>query len=500
MKPIQSIYIGLDQGTSSTKAVVININGEILKHYREEVSSNIISENNVTQNPEELYQSIRKILEEASKDFSKDYKIEGLALSCQRSGVCAFKKDTGESVHDLLSWRDRSTKPVIDSLSEAEKEYIIKNNSLALIPDYAACKISTLQAKFPEPDVLIGTLDTYLIYKLSKGEAFISDHSMSAHTLLYDFEKASWSKGLCKAFKVKQGRLAKIVPSIGSGVSLSLENGEKIPLLALLPDKQSGLAGIIKNQYEVYIDLGSTFSLCIPTAESTVWSKGCFTSVLSSQDNKRSFFIEALINYPGPILSSVIKKRLASVEPEYLEKLIAEVAEEHLGSAYFPKPSTACPLWLYDLPSVISKACLKDDRIFVKVLVEHMACGFIDCLNIAKKEKIINLQSTIKVSGGFSKISYLLQFIADVTGLTFQVLEESGGSAYGVILLALEKLKTEQLSRAIKIGKVIKPQADSDKAKKIYADWALLRDLVISQKKDSIDNNYEIYKPKYGPE
>jgi glycerol kinase len=471
----EKAFLGIDQGTSATKGVVLDEQGKILTHYRVEVGTKYHSTDHITQNPEELFQSVMRIIKQAEVDLKADYQIETIGLSCQRSGVCAFKSNSSKPLSDLLSWRDRSSMKIIESLSLEQKSLIQKNNSLPLIPDYAGAKIGMLQAKFKDSEVLIGTLDSYLLNRLTAGKYFCTEHGMAGHTLLYDFKMGKWSKALCSAFGVEIGRLPDIKPAL---FDYGVIPGSKTALSCILPDKQAALKGLIKKENQALLDLGSTFSFCVPLVSDISWQPGYFTSVLFSQEDKRELFIEGLLNYPGHILNTVIKKEFGFSEPEKISNLIEQIKNQHLGSAYFPIPSSSTPSWKYNQDCLVSNACLSDKRFFLKALIEHMACGMLDCILYLLEQKLINKKTKIKTTGGFSKIPYLLQFLSNLSGLEFTVLEESGGSAFGIATIISEKFSGLENQEWQDFSRVTPQEkgGELNLQKQIYQDWKVLRD------------------------
>jgi glycerol kinase len=388
----------------------------------------------------------------------------------------------------LLSWRDRSALEIINQLDSQSRALIESQNSLPLIPDYAGAKIAKLQAMFKDLSVVVATLDTYLIAKLSRGKCLVTEHSMAGHTLLYDFQNGRWSEDLCAAFGVDLHRLPEIRSAFGNFgfkyiSSIKEKNSFKsLPFYCLIPDKQAALKGLIKNQQELYLDLGSTFSLCMPITEKTLstngFHKGYFTSVLFSKADTREYFLEALLNYPGNILNLVIKKECGFSEPEKISEFIEQVIDIDAGSAYFPIPSTSAPSWKYNQKCLVTKKSLSDKRLFVKALIEHMACGMLDCIFYFLEQQIINKNTIIKTSGGFAKIKYLVQLLSDLSGLDFLILDEIGGSAFGVasiLLEGFEQTSEREEQRYCRIMPCKDPNGLS-RQKQIYQNWQVLRD------------------------
>lgn len=398
--------LGIDQGSSATKAVLINEQKEIIFNDSCAVNTKLINNNQVEQDPEDLLASVKTVLKR-TKDFarSKNIEIKSMGLSCQRSGVLAWDCRDGRVLHALISHRDTRNQNFIDQI-KVYHHFVTQKTGLPVIPNYAATKIRQLQQEFKGPYASIGTLDSYLLTNLSRLKSFHTEDSMAARTMLYDLSTQAWANELCDIFKVQIDRLPEIRPSF----SLHAEV-EGIPLLAMLGDQQAALYGQASEVNVAVLNLGTIASFLVPTGQKILISKGLIPSVWFSKGKNRSFCFQ-------------------------LEGVVSECGERI--DAIFSKYALARDL------KTIDQLCRQDAGASqcgdtVRKEITELASAVSEKLMLVKALKGINcLQNGILVSGGVSGISYLLELISSMSKLTLIPLSVPQSSAYGAALAAMK--------------------------------------------------------------
>ena len=465
------LVLGIDQGSSSTKAVLTDYSGNLHWKAKITVDTEFPEDSHATQDPEELYQSIVTVIDQA-QDYAEQAgsTIKSMGFSFQRSGVCAWDKATHQLHSPLITWRDRRFAERVSKISEADQTTVKKLTSLAVIPDYAAAKISALQEKYPDKNILVGTLDSYIFHKLSSGKLFITEDSMASRTMLYNISEKSWDKTLTDIFDVESTRLAKIVPSLSE-----LFKFQEIPILASLGDKQ---ASLILEESQASINLGTMSNLSIQTGGQANLPEGFLASIFYSNSVSTEYLLEAVFNSSGAVLDHLKSLTNQNDLFQYLTDTYSNCAQADIPQAFLPLRGSGTPEWAYDLPNVISKDVSLE--LEVAACIEYIAFGISLLIERVQNLKLLDPKATISISGGLTQLELLLQLIADTSGVQLNCLETSEGSAYGAALAATRVLLDDpQLSWKLPISSNFKP-IQNDALRRRYLDWNKLREQVLN--------------------
>ncbi|MCB0311193.1 MAG: hypothetical protein KDD42_08155 [Bdellovibrionales bacterium] len=430
-----TLALGVDQGSSSTKAVLIDSSGQSLWQDSLPVSTLITAPDRVEQNPEELFDSVKTLIDR-SFDFvqSSNRTISTIGLAFQRSGVCAWDRD-GAVLHSLLTWRDRRTLPLLEALGE-DRRVITEITSLPAIPDYAGGKIALLQSEFSDQRYFIGTLDSFVLYRLSNGQVWATDDSMAARTMLYGFKEHGWDAELCRLSKVDRSRLAPIRSSIGS-----FGRYRDVPITAMLGDQQASLIGRMQSQTEILINMGSISSVCVPTGSTLLRLQGYPASILFSEEisgvRHFQYLIEGITNASGSVIESLRKK--LGIDPESLSDLdrLCRVQRNSDPTVFCAINGTASPHWRYDLPVRSVHWDGIDFDLLVAPLIENIGNFIVtNLLALLNNAYVSGRPSTVFVSGGLSQSDYLLQYLADCAEVSIARLPSHDCTALGAALCA----------------------------------------------------------------
>ena len=191
-------------------------------------------------------------------------------------GVCLGTNKWHGTNTRLISWADLRTQQAVDALG-SKHQFVTDRTGLPVNAHYAASKISLLQSQLPNPNIQIGTLDSYLLHRFSNGKIFAVEEAMAARTLLYDLTDAGWSSELCEVFDVDLGRLPSIIASFGDFISIG-----GIPVQAVIPDAQAGLLSISACNRGCLLNLGTVGSFLVPTGSELRREEGYISGVLVS--------------------------------------------------------------------------------------------------------------------------------------------------------------------------------------------------------------------------
>lgn len=473
---MEKLFLGIDQGSSSTKAVLLDMHGQHHQEFSVSVSTHF-EEDKVEQSPNELLQSVRVVADDALRFAHRQKRqVLGIGFSVQRSGVCAWERSSGEVVHPLISHRDTRTRERIGRIASMS-ESVRDRTGLPLTAHYAGSKIAQLQEQFSDPDVLVSTLDSYLVQQFTGDTRFISDDSMAARTLLYDLERGRWSSELCSLFGVSEDRLPNIRPSFSQHGTY-----RGIPLRAMLGDQQAGLFGRLAEGVKVVLNLGTISSVCVCTGHEIVRQNGFVSSVLfSSGEHEREFtyLLEGVTSSSGSICDLLVRKLELAQSLESLDQL-CQSATGSAPIAYLPIGGAATPDWRHDLPALVSGPFAEKSADFARAAIEHIGASIASNLLTLKQAGVLPEElSSIVVSGGISDLNFLLQYISDVSGFELVRLSSREGGARGAAIAALAQMVGGKVTLPRdRTTKVFSPHASVSNQR--YAEWRRLREQALT--------------------
>lgn len=460
-------FLGIDQGTSGTKGVLINAQGETLAEFSAEVNQRKRDGLKVEQDPESLLNSVEAIIDKVVT--VRPGQAKGIGLAFQRSGVTAWNRQDGKALHPLITWDDTRTQDQIDKLGTTQIR-ITDLTALPVLPNFAAPKIALLHQKYANTDVLVGTLDSFVLYKLSGASLFVTEDTMAARTMLYGIKSGKWEPDLARFFNVNEKRLPVINPSIHHhGTTRNL------PILAMIGDQQAAYLGRFTNDAYPLLNLGTIASLLVGTKDRIVRKPGLMSSVLYStsflphrpgSDREYSFLAELTSSVTGTLLQEIVtEKKLA---PDFSK--LSEICFEHrktrpLGATVYSvlgKPRN--PSWPQGTPDVFVEAGETNTADELCAWVENVGNHILSMFEQMEGSAVI-FEDTLKprvclVAGGGSEVDYLLQYIADCGNIEFHRLSDKQATARGAALAALmakiPKVSLSDLNKEVP-SKVFKP-------------------------------------------
>lgn len=421
-------FIGIDQGSSTTKGLILSSDGEEQYLASVPVDLKVLSEDRVEQDPDRILESVKEVVTKC-QEFAKacSLPISGIGLSTQRSGVCAWSR-VGEVVHPLLSWRDTRTKSQIGLLSQEKLDRIrAKTSLIAESGHYAGGKIRLLQ-RATDRHTFVGTLDSFLLFRLTNEQLFVTDHSMASRTLLYDIQLGEWDQELCDILDVDRRRLAGLRHSASR-----LGTYRELPIFSAVGDQQAALIGTMSSETEAALNIGTIASYLVPI-DAVQLERGFVTNILYTTDAVCHYLIEGLVNACGPVLRYLIEERKVCGDFWSLNEL-CEQGRDGPGAAFLPIGGTGTPDFRSELANSIVDSDGSDADL-ARAAVESIGCFIAETINLLRAKQGI-APAKILVTGGASQIPYLLQFVADCTGIELLHARETEASARGAALLAM---------------------------------------------------------------
>jgi len=469
----QSCFIGIDQGSSSTKALALSIDGQVLFQTKKPLAPAFRDGLRVEHDPLAILASIREVLDESARYLrSAGVAISGIGLSCQRSSCLAWEELTGKPISPVLSWRDTRGAEYVQNLC-ASSSRVFDITGLPLTPYYAASKFRWLKDHLPEtrgPGVVYGTLSSFLCQRLTNADRASIDHTNAARTQLMNIHSCAWEDELLKLFGLTDIRLPGITPTLQNFGSIQVAE-EKIPLLVCIGDQQAAMAGLgILEKSDGGINYGTGGFLMVNTGSSLAPAPGLMASIHYSTDNTRHYLVEGSVNAVGDSLEWLREQLQVFKDYAELDDLCWQAATDVV--AFIGLNGTGAPHWERDISSSVhglTAACKPCD--IVRSAVESIAFFMKD---IAATIGKVGLDpSTFSISGGLASLSYLVQVQADILGKDLQISAEQEVSALGAALLtglSLGVWSGADIKRLVPQGEVVQSRHNAGLEKR-YRRW-----------------------------
>lgn len=420
--------MALDQGTTSSRCILFNKKGEILSMAQKEFGQIYPKPGWVEHNPMEIWSSQLAVTMEAMAMVgASPSDIAGIGITNQRETTIVWDKNTGEPVYNAIVWQCRRTADKIDELVAAGYGDIIREKT-GLVPDsyFSATKIAWILENVPgakqraeKGELLFGTVDSWLIWNLTKGEVHVTDYTNASRTMLYDIHRLCWDEELLTLLKIPESMLPEVKSS--SCIYGYTENtvlGGKIPIAGIAGDQQAALfgqccfsKGQVKNTYGT-----GCFLLMNTGTEAIVSRNGLITTIAASCGGQVEYALEGSVFVGGAAVQWLrdgmrMIKSAAQTE-EYTDK-----AEDTTGVYVVPAfAGMGAPYWNpYARGTIvgITRGCSKEH--FIRATLESIAYQTYDVLRAMEEDAEVSIAG-LKVDGGASANNFLMQFQADILG------------------------------------------------------------------------------------
>lgn len=424
-----SKYImALDQGTTSSRCILFDKKGTVCSMAQKEFTQIYPKPGWVEHNPMEIWSSQLAVLTEAMAMVgAAPSDISGIGITNQRETTIVWDKKTGEPVYNAIVWQCRRTAEKIDELTANGYGDLIKERT-GLIADayFSGTKIAWILDNVPEArkraergELLFGTVDTWLIYNLTKGAVHVTDYTNASRTMIFDIHKLCWDKELLDLLKIPESMLPEVKPSshIYGYTDVSVLGGE-IPIAGIAGDQQAALfgqccfkRGQVKNTY------GTGCFLLMNTGKEAITSgHGLLTTIAASTGDEVEYALEGSVFVAGAAIQwlrdGMRMIKTAAQTEEYTDK-----ADDTTGVYVVPAfAGMGAPYWNpYARGTIvgITRGCKKEH--FIRATLESIAYQTADVLKAMEEDAQVSIAG-LKVDGGASANDFLMQFQADILG------------------------------------------------------------------------------------
>ena len=421
--------MALDQGTTSSRCILFDRQGNICSQVNREFRQFYPNDGWVEQNPTEIWASQMGVAVEAMQKIGvTPEQIAAIGITNQRETVIVWEKETGKPIYPAIVWQCRRTAELCSELKKqgVEKEIHARTGLLA-DPYFSATKlawildhVSGARERAERGELRFGTIDSWLIWNLTKGKVHATDPSNAARTLLFNIHTMQWDEELLRLFRIPSAMLPKVRPSSGVfGMSDPSLFGKEIPIAGVAGDQQAALfgqccfdAGDVKNTY------GTGGFLLMNTGDVPVdSSQGLLTTVGWKIGGETRYVLEGSVFMCGAVIQWLrdgLKLFRHARETEEIAKSVPDTAGVYLVPAFV---GLGAPYWdAYARGSIIGLTRVAKREHIVRAALEAMAYQTADVLNAMQKDVPFSIRS-VRVDGGASANNFLLAFQSDVLGI-----------------------------------------------------------------------------------
>ena len=480
--------IALDQGTTSSRAILFDKCGNIVSSAQKEFTQIYPKAGWVEHNPMEIWGSQSGVLREVLETTSvRPDEIAAIGITNQRETTVVWDKNTGKPVYNAIVWQCRRTASICDDLKKKGLEESIKSKTGLMIDAYfSATKVKWIldniegaREKAENGDLLFGTIDTWLIWNLTRGKVHVTDYSNAARTMLYNIKELKWDEDILKELDIPLCMLPEVKPSseIYGYTDEEMLAGAKIPIAGCAGDQQAALfgqtcfeEGSVKNTY------GTGCFLLMNTGSKPVESKnGLLTTIAWGVDGKVEYALEGSI-FVGGASIQWLRDELRLIYDSGQSEYYANQVEDTNGVYVVPAfTGLGAPYWdMYARGAIFGLTRGAKRGHIVRATLESIAYQTKDVLNAMQEDSNMKLKM-LRVDGGASANDFLMQFQADILNVNIdrpKVIETTAlGAAYLAGLAVGFYKNKEEIRERYTIEKEFIASMDDRKINLLYKGW-----------------------------
>ncbi len=480
--------LAIDQGTTSSRAILFNKKGKIIHVAQKEFQQIFPKAGWVEHNANEIWGSvlsvIATVLTESGHEASE---VHAIGITNQRETTVVWDKHTGQPIYNAIVWQSRQTQEIVNDLKEQGHEELFQQKTgLRLDAYFSATKIKWMldhvegaREMADNGDLLFGTIDSWIVWRLSKGKAHVTDYSNAARTLLYNIHELQWDAELCQLLDIPMSMLPEVKNSseIYTETAASIFFGENIPIAGIAGDQQAALfgqtcftKGMAKNTY------GTGCFMLLNTGKQAVKSKnGLLTTIAWGIDGKVTYALEGSVFVAGSAIQWLrdgLRMIRTAEDSETYAKKVADTDGVYVVPAFV---GLGTPYWDTDARGAIfglTRGTSKEH--FIRATLESLAYqtkDVLDAMEVAAGAPI----EVLRVDGGAVKNELLMQFQSDILQLHVELAKLNESTALGAAYLAglaTNFWPNQEVLSALRVnGQTYQPKMEKDQATAHYAGW-----------------------------
>ena len=487
-------YISIDQGTTSSRSIIFRADGKILSIHQKEFRQFFPNDGWVEHDPEEIWNTTKNVVSKSIDDGIKNnWNLCAIGITNQRETIVIWDKVTGKPVYNAIVWQDRRTADLCDDLKKKNYEAFVSDKTgLLLDPYFSATKIKwlldnveNLRKKATNGKLLCGTIDSFLIWRLTGGQSHYTDATNAARTSLYNIHDNVWDEELLKLFNIPLNIMPKVLNSADNFGICNFDNKITLPILSSIGDQQSAAigqaclsSGSIKSTY------GTGCFVILNTGKNIIKSKNRLLSTICYKiNNETTYALEGSIFIAGAVvqwLRDNMKFITKASETENISSNMLGNNGIYLVPAF---TGLGAPWWDPNARgSIFGIKRETSPNDIIRASLESVAYQTNDLFNAMEKDGI--KPNLLNVDGGMSENNWLMQFLANILNINVQRPKILETTALGASMLAAlmdgHFSNLSDISNNWSLDRTFTPNIENKKRKELLYNWNLAVNKTIS--------------------
>lgn len=480
----KSYIISLDQGTTSSRALLVNEKGAIEGMVQREFKQIFPKSGWVEHDPMEILESQMDVLSDLIKEKGISAEdVKAIGITNQRETAVVWDKNTGEPVYNAIVWQDKRTADICETMKKnGLTEHVRKTTGLVIDSYFSGTKVKWIldnvkgaKEKAENGDLLMGTIDSWLVWNMTGRKKHVTDYTNASRTLIYDIVKLKWDDKLLQALGIPKSMLPEVKPSAHHFGDYELD-GVQIPIAGIAGDQQAALfgqacfkEGTAKNTY------GTGCFMLMNTGETPQFSKnGLLTTIGYGLNGKVNYALEGSIFIAGAAVQW-LRDGLELIKDARETEALADSVEGENPVYVVPAfAGLGAPYWdMYARGAVFGLTRDTGKAHLAKATLESLAYQTKDILKAMEDDSGTPLKN-LKVDGGACANNHLMQFQADILDTEVHRPEVIESTAMGAAFLAGIRVglwKQEDVDQNRPMNRIFKPTFDRVKRKRLYGKW-----------------------------
>ena len=476
--------ISLDQGTTSSRALLVDQEGQIQGMVQKEFKQIFPKSGWVEHDPMEILESQMSVLSQLIKEQNVSASdVKAIGITNQRETAIVWDKNTGQPVYNAIVWQDKRTADICEHMTKSGlTEHVRKTTGLVIDSYFTGTKIKWIldhvdgaKAKAENGDLLMGTVDSWLVWNMTNRVNHVTDYTNASRTLIYDIVNLKWDDKLLKFLGIPKSMLPDVKPSAHHFGDYELD-GVKIPIAGIAGDQQAALfgqacfkEGTAKNTY------GTGCFMLMNTGETPQFSKnGLLTTIGYGLNGKVNYALEGSIFIAGAAVQWLRDGLELIKDAKETEALADSVQGENPVYVVPAFAGLGAPYWdMYARGAVFGLTRDTGKAHLVKATLESLAYQTKDILKAMEDDSGIQLEN-LRVDGGACANNHLMQFQADILDTEVHRPEVIESTAMGAAFLAGIQVglwKQEDVDQNRPMNRIFKPTFNRVKRKRLYEKW-----------------------------
>ena len=478
--------LALDQGTTSSRAILFNKKGNIIATEQQEFTQYYPKPGWVEHDANEIWQTQLKVAQDVlKKNKVSANQVAAIGITNQRETAVVWNKTTGEPIHNAIVWQDRRTAKTCDKLKkDGHERYIRKETGLVVDAYFSGTKVQWLldnvagaRKSAQRGELLFGTIDSWLVWKLTGGQTHITDYTNASRTMLFNIRKLKWDDKLLKILRVPKSVLPEVRQSSETyGYSTANLFGGEIPIAGIAGDQQAALfgqacheVGMAKNTY------GTGCFMLMNTGAKPVTSRsGLLTTIAWGVGGEVYYALEGSVFIAGAAIQWLrdgLKILDEARDSEYLAMKVSDPEGVYVVPAF---AGLGAPYWdMYARGAIFGLTRGTTKSHLIRATLESLAYQTKDVLTAMEKDSKISLKA-LRVDGGACANNLLMQFQSDMLGVNVErpgIIETTALGAAYLAGLATGFWKKDEISKNWKLQRAFKPKMDAKERNLRYKGW-----------------------------